>query len=258
MLDTCGAIVGPLTAQALLHFIGPKYPTLFALTLIPGLMAALVIAWFVKEKNRVAVKHISFTESLRSLPTGFRKFAVAVGLFGLGDFSHTLLILLAIQALTPAWGVAHAATIAAGLYVLHNVVYAGSSGVAGWLADHFDKRRVLAASYFLAALMAAAIILLPLNIVTLAGIFAIGGMYVAAEETLEDSFCAELVPEQHHGMAFGTLATVNGIGDFVSSLIVGLLWTAFGTATAFGYSATLFVIGGVMVLRLASAQAATR
>jgi hypothetical protein len=28
------------------------------------------------------------------------------------------------------------------------------------------------------------------------------------EETLEDSFCAELVPEERHGMAFGTLATV--------------------------------------------------
>jgi MFS family permease len=252
MLDTCGAIVGPLSAMALLHFIGPKYPTLFALTLIPGLMAALVIAWFVKEKNRVAVKHISFTESLRSLPSGFRQFAVAVGLFGLGDFSHTLLILLAIQSLTPAWGVAHAATIAAGLYVLHNVVYAGSSAVAGWLADHFDKRQVLAASYFLAALMGVAIILLPLNVGTLAAIFAIGGMYVAAEETLEDSLTAELVAQQHHGMAFGTLATVNGIGDFASSLIVGLLWTAFGTATAFGYSAALFVIGGVMVARLAA------
>ena len=51
MLDTCGAIVGPLTALALLQLIGPKYPTLFALTLIPGLMAALVVAWFVKEKS---------------------------------------------------------------------------------------------------------------------------------------------------------------------------------------------------------------
>jgi hypothetical protein len=72
------------------------------------------------------------------------------------------------------------------------------------------------------------------------------------EETLEDSFCAELVDEAHHGMAFGTLATVNGVGDFASSLIVGLLWTSFGTAIAFGYSAALFLCGGVMVLRASS------
>ena len=250
MMDTCGAIVGPLTALALLQLIGTRYPILFALTLIPGVIAVLLMAWVVKEKARVAVAHISFNESLRALALPFRRFAVAVGLFGLGDYSHTLLILLAIQSLTPEWGAAHAAVIAAGLYVLHNVVYAGSSMAAGWMADRFDKRQVLAAGYFLAALMGLAIILLPLNVGTLAAIFAVGGMYVAMEETLEDSLCAELIPEQHHGMAFGTLSTVNGIGDFASSLIVGVLWTAFGTSVAFGYSAALFVIGAVLVLRL--------
>ena len=74
-------------------------------------------------------------------------------------------------------------------------------------------------------------------------------MYVAIEETLEDSFCAELVGEEHHGMAFGTLATVNGIGDFLSSIIVGVLWTAFGTDAAFTYSAVLFSLGALLVLR---------
>lgn len=73
------------------------------------------------------------------------------------------------------------------------------------------------------------------------------------EETLEDSFCAELASEEHHGMAFGTLATVNGIGDFVSSLTVGLLWTAFGTQIAFSYAAVLFLAGSLLVLRTAKA-----
>jgi hypothetical protein len=40
-------------------------------------------------------------------------------------------------------------------------------------------------------------------------------------------------------MAFGVLATVNGIGNFVSSAIVGLLWSLAGTTIAFGYSAAL-------------------
>ena len=39
------------------------------------------------------------------------------------------------------------------------------------------------------------------------------------EETLEDSFSAELVGMEHHGMAFGTMATVNGVGDFASSVL---------------------------------------
>jgi MFS family permease len=252
MMDTLGAIVGPATAFLLLQLVNHDYGTLFALTLIPGLIAAALIAIVVKEKERAPVPHIGFGESLRALPARFRQFLVAVGLFGMGDFAHTLLILLAMQKLTPVLGAAKAASLAAGLYVLHNVLYAGFSMLAGWLADRFDKGRLLASGYFVAGIMALTVILLPANIWTLAVIFAIGGIYVAMEETLEDSFCAELVSEAHHGMAFGTLATVNGVGDFASSLIVGLLWTSFGTSVAFGYSAVLFLCGSVMVLRVSS------
>ncbi|MCI0540430.1 MAG: MFS transporter, partial [Verrucomicrobiales bacterium] len=250
MMDTMGAIVGPASAFVLLPLVGHHYPTLFALTLIPGLIATALIAFVVKERERKPVPHISFGESLRALPPRFRQFLVAVGLFGAGDFAHTMLILLAAQKLTPAFGPAKAASAATGLYVLHNVLYAAFSMVAGWLADRFNKGRLLAAGYFLAALMALAVVLLPINVWTLAAIFIVGGIYVAIEETLEDSFFAELVIEEHHGMAFGTLATVNGVGDFASSLIVGLVWTALGTSVAFGYSAILFIAGGMLVLRL--------
>jgi MFS-type transporter involved in bile tolerance (Atg22 family) len=75
---------------------------------------------------------------------------------------------------------------------------------------------------------------------------------VAIEETGEDSFCAELVDERQHGMAFGVLATVNGAGDFLSSIIVGALWAGVGTAAAFGYSAVLFATGALLVLRVPS------
>jgi MFS family permease len=158
--------------------------------------------------------------------------------------------LLATQKLTPELGAAKAASVAVGLYVAHNAFYAVFALVAGWLADRFPKPRVLAAGYGMAALMAVLIIALPLNVWTLAAVFVLGGMYVAIEETLEDSFCAELVGEEHHGMAFGTLATVNGVGDFLSSIIVGTLWTAFGTSVAFGCSAVLFAAGAVLVARL--------
>jgi MFS family permease len=205
MMDTLGAVIGPATALVLLQVVNHDYATLFALTLIPGLIAAGLIAVVVREKERSPVPHITFGESLRALPARFRRFLIAVGLFGMGDCAHTMLILLATQKLTPVLGVTKAASLAAGLYVLHNVLYAGFSMVAGWLADRFDKGRLLASGYFLAAVMALAMILLPANIWTLAAIFAIGGIYVAIEETLEDSFCAELVGEAHHGMAFGTL-----------------------------------------------------
>ncbi len=249
MMDTVGAIVGPATAFVLLAALGHNYQKVFLLTLVPGILAAGLIALLVKEKERKPVSHVSFGERLRALPRTYRKFLVAVGCFGAGDFAHTMLILLAAQKLTPSLGAAKAASLAVGLYVLHNIFYAASAPLAGWLADRFKKQRVLAFGYALAAAMAVCVIVLPANPWTLALVFLLGGTFNGIVETLEDSCCAELVGEEHHGMAFGVLATVNGAGDFLSSIIVGALWAAFGTTTAFIYSAVLFLLGMALVLR---------
>lgn len=118
-MDTVGAVIGPASAFFLLEFFHHQYPPLFAATLIPGLAAVAVIVFLVKEKERAPVPHIAFGESLRSLPRTYRKFLVAVGLFGAGDFAHTLLILLATQKLMPLVGPQKAASLAVALYVLH-------------------------------------------------------------------------------------------------------------------------------------------
>lgn len=249
MMDTIGAIIGPATAFLLLSAFHHHYPPLFAVTLIPGLLAAGLVVFLVREKERRPVSHVSFGERLRSLPGPYRKFLVAVGLFGSGDFAHSMLILLATQKLTPDFGATKAASLAVGLYIAHNIFYAASAPISGWLADHFKKPLVLAIGYGLGAVMAVLIITLPVTIWTFALIFVLGGLYVGVEETLEDSLCAELVEEDHHGTAFGVLATVNGIGDLISSIVVGALWSAFGTTVAFGYSAVVFVMGSLLVAR---------
>lgn len=74
-----------------------------------------------------------------------------------------------------------------------------------------------------------------------------GGAYVGIEETIEDSLAAELLPDKLRGTGFGTLAVVNGMGDFVSSLGVGWLWTAFGPAAGFGLALTLMSAGALSV-----------
>jgi MFS family permease len=254
MMDTVGAIVGPITALILVTAFAHNYHHIFLATLIPGLLAAGVIGFLVKEKERKPVSHISFGERLRLMPKPYRKFLVAVGFFGAGDFAHTMLILLAAKKLTPALGAATAASIAVGLYLLHNIFYAAFAPIAGWLADKFKKQFVLAFGYALAVAMAVCVIVLPASVWMLGLVFLLGGAFNGIVETLEDSFCAELVNEEHHGMAFGVLATVNGVGDFLSSIVVGLLWTSFGTSLAFGYSAVLFALGALLVLKIHSDQ----
>jgi len=254
MMDTVGAIVGPLSAYFLLKALAHDYSRVFIWTLLPGLGAVVALAFLVRERERKKVSSVSFKQGLRELPPQFRHFLLAVGLFGAGDCAPTLLILLAAQQLTPLYGAATAANAAVALYVLHNVLYATFAFIAGWLADRLPKAYLLGFSYVLAALMALVIIALPLGIWTLALVFILGGIHVGMNETLEDSFSAELVDESRHGIAFGVLATVNGVGDFISSVAVGALWSAFGVRIAFGYSLALFLAGTLLVWRLVRAK----
>jgi MFS family permease len=250
MMDTLGAVMGPTAATVLLVALKDNYTQLFLLTLIPGLAATVVIAVLVREKDRLAVSHVSFVGRLATLPKRFRRFLVGVGLFGAGDFAHTMLILLAIEKLSPSVAESTAVAVAVSLYVLHNVLYAAFAFLAGVLADRSDKHRLLAIGYGLAALMAVVIIFFPLNLPVLVIVFVLAGIYVAIEEALEDSLAAELVDKDSHGMGFGMLATVNGLGDFVSSLVVGLLWAYFGIGVALGYSAILFAVGALSIWKL--------
>lgn len=158
------------------------------------------------------------------------------------------MILYATSVLVSRTGAAEAASMAVALYALHNVCYAASSYPAGWLADRLPKQKLLSAGYALGALVA---LLLAWGAASLppalAIAFALGGVYVGIEETLEDSLAAELVPPRQRGAGFGLLAIVNGAGDFVSSLLTGWLWSAAGPAIAFGFAGLLMAAGAMGV-----------
>ncbi len=252
MMDTLGAIVAPITALWLLRLTSHNYHQVLAWTLVPGILAALTFGLLVHERPNDRSATGSFWFGVRQLPPSFRRLLLAVGIFGLGDFSHTLLILFATQALTPAHGRAAAASIAVGLYLLHNIFYAAFAYLGGWLSDHVRQRRViLAGGYGLAVAMAVILVSGPKSLLLLATVFVLAGMVVGIEEALEDSLAAELVPQEQHGMGFGTLAAVNAVGDFVSSFVIGLLWSAVSPSFAFSLSGGLFLLSSVLILRTA-------
>jgi MFS family permease len=251
LMDTVGAIVGPLTALWLLNVTNHNYRAVFLWTLLPGMIAVLSFWLLVRERPFEARKKVTFLTGLRNLPGNFRRFLLGVGVFGSGDFSHTLLILYASRILAPSHGTARAASLAVGLYTLHNVFYAGSAYVSGWLSDIVPHRKaILASGYALAGVTAIFLTTTPASLWLLGGLFVLAGIYVGTEEALEDSLAAELIPREQHGMAFGTLAAVNAVGDFLSSLVVGFLWAAVSVRAAFSFSAVLFFLGAFLILRL--------
>ena len=251
LMDTLGAILGPLCALWLLKATDHAYRKIFFWTLLPGSVAVACFWLLVRERPIAAKERKTFLRGLQTLPTSFRRFLIAVGTFGAGDFSHTLLILYATRMLAAEHGLARAASLAVVLYTIHNAFYAGSAYLSGWLSDQVRNRHVvLAAGYGLAAITALLLSVGSRSLLLLGVIFVLAGLYIGTEEALEDSVTAQMISSEQHGMAFGTLAAVNAVGDFLSSLVVGSLWSAFGVGAAFGFSAVLFAAGALLVLGL--------
>ncbi|MBU6439109.1 MAG: MFS transporter [Betaproteobacteria bacterium] len=257
--DTVGAVLGPLLGVALLgwaqrlHWHGATGPfrLVLWLSIIPGLLAVLAFVLLVRDPRHSPNPQASFLGSLRALPPRFRRYLGAVGLFGAGDFSASLLILAATTLLEPSLGMLRAAQVAGLLYVWRNVVQVLASYPIGWLADRLGHLRMLRAGYALGAataLLAALAFALHAHGMALLGLlFLLSGLYVAVEEALEPTVSAEMLRADGLLTGYAALGTVNGVARLVSSSLVGLVWTAVSPVLAFALAA-LLMSGGTAAL----------
>jgi len=74
---------------------------------------------------------------------------VAYGLYGLGNFAPTLLVLRATDLLHPGRTLTSAAALAVLLYTIHNAANAVAAYPAGAVSDRIGHRSVLAAGFAL-------------------------------------------------------------------------------------------------------------
>jgi MFS family permease len=248
-MDTVGAVLGPLCATALMATLGLR--GVLRWTLLPGMAAAVAFAFLVPSSHRGAEQgsaaRAKISERFARLPRSYWRYLAGVFAHGIGDFAPTLLILRATQILAPQWGTGRAAAIAVGLYTFHNFVDAAASYPAGALGDRVGKRGLLAIGYLVGAIGYGGFIFAPANISVLAILFGLAGIHHAFQQSLEKSLAAELMARETRGTGFGVLATANGIGDFVSSIVVGALWSAVSPAAGFIYAAAFAVLGALIV-----------
>ena len=249
-MDTTGAVAAPLLVLVCLH-LGLTHRTLILLSAIPALVAVLTIMFLVRERTDRVPSTTPFLRSFRGFDARFKKFLGAVGLFGLGDFADTFYILYAVSVLAPQTGAPEAAAVSVAFYTLHNVFYAAWSYLGGWIADYTNKRMLLVAGYAAALLAALCMVIGVQGYVGLAIMFVLGGSGVGLYEAVEDAVAAELLPPAIRGSGFGMLAVVTGLGDLLSSLIVGWLWAGFGLRIGFAYAIVLMIAGTVFMLSLA-------
>ncbi|WP_082996308.1 MULTISPECIES: MFS transporter [unclassified Pseudomonas] len=261
-MDTVGAVAGPLLGVALLGWAqqlhwdddsGPFRLVLW-LSVIPGVLAVLAFLTLVRDPQHSPNPQLKLLQTLKGLPLRFKRYLGAVGLFGVGDFSHSLLILAATQLLSDTLGVVQAAQVAGLLYVWRNLVQVLTSYPIGVLADRLGSLPVLVAGYALGsltALLAALAFWLRLDSVPLlALLFTVAGLYVSVQEALESTVTADMVEPETLALSYGALGTVNGTAKFVSSATVGLLWTSVSPVLAFLLAAVLMVAGTGALARM--------
>jgi len=259
-LDSAGAVIGPAIALLLIPHL--PFSKIFLVSSIPGTVCIVTVFLLVREVPRIKGNGSSETEkvsltfwsTVKSLPDQFRLYLVSVGLFGIANFSNVFFTLRAEQVLEPSLGETQASELAVLLYVILNVIYAVGSYPAGYFADRMSKRNLLALGYLVFALACIVSIFETSNYLVLGLIFILAGLQSAIVDTVEKTYASEILGSSPKGTGFGVLQTVNGIGDFTSSTMIGLLIVVLSPAIGFGTVAGLALIASVILLTTMKVQ----
>ena len=248
-MDHAGAVTGPLLATAFLYFYPGDYRTLFALTIIPGI---IVMVFILRVPERASSQAATTTPppprpggALKSLGTPFYKAMAVIVIFSLGNASDAFLLLrLSDLGVATVW-------IPLLWSALH-VVKVISSLAGGALSDRFGRRRLIALGWLWYALVYAGFGFFD-TMGTVIAIFLSYGLYFGLTEGNEKAWVADMAPATARGTAFGVYNAALGIGTLAASLIFGALWTHVSPQAAFLTGAGLAILASALLFTMFSA-----
>jgi MFS family permease len=237
-MDHAGAAVGPLLATIFLYFSPDNYRLLFALTIIPGLLA---VATLLRVPETLAAPKDPRAPLLPHgrLPAGLKRYFVISSIFALGNSSDAFLLLQLSHAGVPLMGLT-------ALWSAQHAIKAVITMRAGMLSDHVGRRTLIISGWVIYAIVYVGFAFSE-STYALIGWFMIYSAYTAAVEGAEKALVADLTPDALHATAFGWHAAVQGIGALAAGIMFGLLWQWFGAPVAFVTGATLALLASAML-----------
>lgn len=248
-LDTLGAVLGPLVTFFVLDILSLK--TIFFISLIPGILSVLSLILLTHEDNEEQPNNptLHWRQHLQELPTNYRYFVFTMFLFGVGNYNKLLIIFRAQELFMgqqDSFILATSSSIL--LYVLFNVIRAIAELGIGTLSDYVNRKKLLA--FFGFGLFGIINTLLMVSSSTVAWIliFIGAGMSAGTISALERAYAAQLLPVHVRGIGFGILQLLDGLGDLISSIIVGTLWSAFFPNIGFLYATIISYIAMILLL----------
>lgn len=238
-MDHSGAVVGPLIASLFLYFYPEHYRTLFALTIIPGIVVILIIL-LIPERDSVASGSVASGSSRKlhssqsaptQISTSLKKALAVIGLFGLGNASDAFLLLrLSDVGLSAFW----IPILWSGLHVVKVI----SSIAGGEVSDRLGRRHTIAAGWlFYGAVYAA--FAFTTSSAALIAVFLAYGVYFGLTEGVEKAWVADMASRETRGAAFGYYNATIGVSALLASIAFGLIWTRVSPEAAFMTGAAL-------------------
>jgi MFS family permease len=214
--DTCGAVVGPLLALAIL-LAWPKLPLawLFFIAFIPGLLSALLALLAINDipRQRGTTRSPAI---FQRFPSSFWVLLVANGLFSLGNSSDSFMVLRSKEL-----GLSFPAIILA--FASYNTVYAIGALPLGALSDRVGRKPIIIAGWMLYALVYLGFAMLGRSWAPWL-LFPLYGLYQAFSEGVSKAMVSDLVPASQRAGAIGLFYTVSGIGQLLGSILAGVVW----------------------------------
>ncbi len=240
-MDNAGAVAGPLLAAALLGLLALPLRTVLALSAVPAALALLVLVLGVRETSRPAAAAAVVRTPAAPLPPAFRRAVAAVALFTLSASSDTFLLLKAREVGISAAGLPL-------VWAFSNAIRAALGTWGGGLSDRHGRKRVLLAAWTLYAACYAlfGIVKTPPALLVVLAVYSV---HAALSEGAERALVADVVPPESRGRAFGWFHGAVGLAALPASAGFGLLWTWFGSRTAFlaGAGVALLAAGLLLV-----------
>lgn len=238
MMDTLGAILGPLVAYLILRAYPEGFNIVFVAAFIIGLFAVASLI-FVKDIVGEARKgNISFG-TLAVFPPDFKRYLVALFLLSAGSLPVAVLLLK-----TQHLGFSLASIPL--FYMLYSLSYAGFSVSAGGMSDRIGARTVMRIGYVI-LLIGYFVVALAEGAVILALGFLVLGLFPALTDGVARALAAELSPEDHRAGAYGLVNATAGFGLMFAGIAGGYIWEHFGVNYAL-FVGGAFVVVGILVL----------
>lgn len=245
-MDHAGAVIGPLVAMALLYAMGQGERSLrivFACAAIPGLvaMAALVFGLVEPERTKQssAVPLAPEPGTARTLGAPFRRYLVVLLLFTLGNSSDAFILLRASQEGVPAVQLPL-------IWVALHLVKSALSTWFGGLSDRIGRKWTIAAGWIVYAACYGLFAVVDGQLAIWC-VFGLYGVYFALTEGAEKALCAELVPAESRGRAFGLFHATVGLGALPASVLFGAIWQAWSSTAAFATGAGVALVAAVLL-----------